>query len=106
MTFYERSNDAIIASEAWQSNEIDKQSLRDCHITWFLAMTNDYIFRGGDAAPTKSSTTRYVVEFSCGARICGQKKETVVLLHSLREVVQSVVLLSGECRQEYGERIR
>lgn len=74
MTFYERSNDAIIASEAWQSNEIDKQSLRDCHITWFLAMTNDYIFRGGDAAPTKSSTTRYVVEFSCGARICGQKK--------------------------------
>jgi len=41
-----------------------------------------------------------------GDIFCGQKKETVVLTHSLREVVQSVVLLSGECCQDYGKRIR
>ena len=65
----------IIASEAWQSNEISKQSLRDCHVTWFLAMTNDYIFRGGAPLPRKAARQDMLLNFLVGLVFAGKKRD-------------------------------
>ena len=63
-------------------------------------------FAAGTPLPQKAARQDMLLNFLVGLVFAGKKKETVVLIHSLREVVQSVVLLSGECRQDYGERIR